>query len=324
MPLNPKCKKKGFLGVYLKSKEIQKKANEYIELNNIKVIEVPDWCGIAAFMRFKCKTVVKFHGSDGYFCYLEKRKQKRKNYFLEYKNLHNADVYISVSNFTAGLTRKLFRLAVKKITVLHNGVDLANFVPFENRERGDNLGFNILYLGTLIRKKGCLEIPHIANKVLEENPSAKFILVGPDASDIRSGNKSTWLMMEPLFNDSAKIHYLGAQPYEKVREIIASADVCVFPSYAEALPMTWLEAMAMKKPVVTSDIGWAEEIIVDGVNGYMANPKNHELYADKILKLLGSKELREEFGAEARKTVEQKFNILDIAIMHIDFFKDII
>jgi len=58
---------------------------------------VPDWTGISAFMNLKCPIVIKCHGSDTYFCALEKRKQKFKNYFLEKKALKSADYILSVS-----------------------------------------------------------------------------------------------------------------------------------------------------------------------------------------------------------------------------------
>ncbi len=65
--------------------------------------------------------------------------------------------------------------------------------------------FTILYFGTLIRKKGMLELPIIFNEVHKINPNAKLILIGKDATDVISGNKSTWLMMQKLFDESALI-----------------------------------------------------------------------------------------------------------------------
>ena len=133
-------------------------------------------------------------------------------------------------------------------------------------------------------------------------------------------------MMQSLFDTDAlqNVNYLGSVSYDKIKAHISSAAVCVFPTFAEALPVSWIEAMALKKAIVASDIGWATEVIDDGINGFLVNPKNHKEYADKVLELLGNKELRNRFGIEARKKVEQKFSVEVVAKQSIDFYNDII
>ena len=88
-------------------------------------------------------------------------------------------------------------------------------------------------------------------------------------------------MMQPLFNTEAmaNVSYIGSVEYNKIKDYINSASICVFPTFAEALPVSWIEAMAMKKPIVASNIGWATEIIDNEVNGFLENPKNHIEFA---------------------------------------------
>ena len=81
--------------------------------------------------------------------------------------------------------------------------------------------------------------------------------------------------------------------------------------------------MAMQKAIVASDIGWATEVIDDCVDGFLSHPKNHTLFADRIVELLNNQKLRNQFGVEARKKVIQKFSIEVVAIQSADFYQKI-
>src|SRR5690606_24849102 len=108
----------------------------------------------------------------------------------------------------------------------------------------------------IIRKKGVLELADIFNIIIKDKPEAKLILAGKDVLDNQTG-RSTRQLIEEILSPAAKknVEWLGTLPYEKVLYHIAPANVIVLPSFAEALPMTWIEAMAMEKALVTSDIG---------------------------------------------------------------------
>jgi glycosyltransferase involved in cell wall biosynthesis len=180
-----------------------------------------------------------------------------------------------------------------------------------------------LYFGTLIRKKGLLELPFIFNEVNKTHPNAKLILIGKDSGDKQTGSNSTWELMKPLFTSEAfkNVNYLGLVPYSEIGEYIAEATVCVFPTFAEALPVSWIEAMALKKAIVASNIGWAPEVVGDGVNGFLVHPTNHKDYAEKIIKLLNDAALRQSFGDEARKKVEETFAMEVVAKQSLNFYK---
>ena len=169
-------------------------------------------------------------------------------------------------------------------------------------------------------------MPLIFNKVIENNPSTKLILVGKDVPDIISGKSSTWQMMQELFSEKAKINvdYLGSVPYSEIKIKIEEATVCVFPSLAEALPVSWLEAMAMKKAIVASNVGWANEMIMDGESGFLVSPNNHNLFASRIIQLLDDSNLRIKMGENARSRVKKLFDTDKVAKDNIDFYKSLI
>jgi glycosyltransferase involved in cell wall biosynthesis len=310
------------LSWYLTRKKLQKIINTLHSQKEIDLVEAPDWTGITSFISpKKCPVVIRLHGSDTYFCHLDNRPVKWNNKFHEKRALQKADALLSVSQFTADKTNEVFGLE-KKFTIIPNSIDIGLFSQNSN----DNKNSIILYFGSLIRKKGLLELPFIFNEVTNKYPKTKLILVGRDVPDIISGNPSTWQMMQGLFTEQSliNVNYLGAVPYQDIKKQINEATVCVFPTFAEALPVSWLEAMAMRKPIVASNIGWATEVMDDGINGFLVHPTRHLEYANKIIQLLENVKLQKEFGMEARKKVTKKFSVAIVAQDSLSFYNSLI
>ncbi len=313
---------KGF-SRYLTQKKIQGLINNLVSNGKVEIIEAADWTGITSNIKLNCPIVVKLHGTDTYFCHLDNRPVKFINKLREKRALKRADARLSVSYFVADVTKKIFSLS-NNFEVIPNGINLEKF-------SSDNSGLNkeqnyILYFGTLIRKKGLLELPSIFNEVYKVNKEIKLILVGRDASDILTKNTSTWEIMKSQFDKEAlkNVEYIGSVSYQEINEYIQNAMVCVFPSFAEALPVSWIEAMALRKAIVASNIGWAKEVIDDDLNGFLVNPKDHKMFAKKILKLLNDSKKREDFGERARKKVEKTFSIDIVARQNVDYYRKVL
>jgi glycosyltransferase involved in cell wall biosynthesis len=332
------------LSWYLTRKKLENIINTLYDNKEIDLVEVPDWTGITSFISpKKCPVVIRLNGSDTYFCHLDQRPVKWVNRFHEKRALKNADGLLSVSQFTADTTNEVFHLD-KKFCIIPNCIDMdvfnnnninCNSNNNVNENCNNNVTVNsnninnkntILYFGSLIRKKGLLELPFIFNAVVAKKPEAKLILVGKDVPDIISGHSSTWQMMQGLFSPAALLNvtYLGAVPYEEIKNQISRATVCVFPTFAEALPVSWIEAMALEQPIVASNIGWAAEVIDDGVNGFLVHPKDHLHYAAKIIQLMEDGDLQKEFGLAAKKKVSEKFSIEKVAQQSLVFYQSLI
>ena len=97
------------------------------------------------------------------------------------------------------------------------------------------------------------------------------------------------------------IDFLGQIPNEKVPQYMAAADVFVSSSLYEGFPNVVLEAMVAGLPVIASKVGGLPEIIKDGENGFLVEPKNPELITEKVLLLLGDEELRKRISRNNRK-----------------------
>ncbi|GHA50354.1 glycoside hydrolase [Salinimicrobium marinum] len=307
-------------GWFLYRKFLQNYLNNFIVVDKIEAIEAPDWTGITAFMKLRCPLVIRMNGSDAYFCKLEGRPQKKKNFWFEKEALKDADRLLSVSEFTAKQTAEIFKLK-KNISVIPNSVDTEYFNPYSK----DIVPDTLLYFGSLIRKKGVLELAQIFNIVVEQKPEVKLLLLGKDVNDIFE-NKSTLELFQQKLSPEAKgqVQHIPGVAYERIREYIASAAVVVLPSFAEALPMTWLEAMAMEKALVTSNIGWAKEVMIYGETGYTEDPTNHFAYAEKILRLLQAPERAQQMGKAAREQVVKKFSTEVIVQRNNKFYKGVV
>jgi glycosyltransferase involved in cell wall biosynthesis len=318
-----KNQKYPFLGWYWHRKYIQNYLNQLVLKEAIDVVEAPDWTGITAFMHLKAPLVIRLHGSDTYFCHLEKRKQKRKNFWFESQAVKRAQAFIAPTVYAGKVSKELFSIKNKKIQTIHYGLALEDFdnpnpTQFEN-------GL-ILYIGTIIRKKGVFELPDILQRVRMQYPEAQLILIGGDSPDIQTGSHSTWQLLENEFNaaDVEKVTYLGKIPYQEVQKYMKQAQVCVFPSFAETLGMVTIEAMALQKPVVNTDIGWAQELMEDGISGFLVDPKNHYHYANRIITLIKDTNLCLTMGKNARQRVDAVFDIEKITQQNIVFYQSII
>jgi glycosyltransferase involved in cell wall biosynthesis len=314
------------LSWWLTRKKLERLINQLYADKEIDLVEAPDWTGITSFIQpKKCPIVIRLNGSDTYFCHLDQRPVKWVNKFHERRALEKGDGLISVSRFTADLTNTVFGLH-KKFTVIPNSIDIDLFDVNDNININDNYKDTILYFGSLIRKKGVLELPLIFNAVVRKNPDIQLLLIGRDVPDVVSGNPSTWHMMQSLFTDEAlrNVRYLGSVPYEAIKEHIKAASLCVFPTFAEALPVSWIEAMALQKPIVASNIGWATEVIEDGMEGFLVHPADHKKYAQRILELLEHPKMQREFGTAARKKVVAKFSMETVAYQSLSFYKSLI
>jgi glycosyltransferase involved in cell wall biosynthesis len=311
-----------FMGWYWHRKYLQNYLNQQIIANEIDIVEAPDWTGITAFMRLKAPLVIRFHGSDTYFCHIEKRHQKLKNYWFEKWAVQKANAFIAPTTYAGEVSQKLFGIKNKIIKTIHYGLGLERFEnpSPEFFEKG-----MVLYIGTIIRKKGVFELPEIFNEVRTKFPEAKLVLIGGDSSDVQTGSLSTWQILEKEFeqNTLKQVCYLGKMPYEEVQKYMKQAQVCIFPSFAETLGMVTIESMALQKPVINTNIGWAQELIIDGESGFLVHPKNHALYADRIVTLLEDNALCLAIGKNARKRVEAIFDITKIAQQNIIFYKSI-
>jgi len=293
------------------------------EINSIKPIEIVEGAELSfAFLPKKTgyKKVIRMHGGHHFFAVTLHKKPALWRSFQEITSFKKADALIAVSNYVGETTKELVQFK-SPYTTIYNFIDLHRFKN-SNKESFENN--SIVFIGTICEKKGVQQLVEAFQYIKEKIPTAKLHLVGRDwtSKTIKSyiSYLKTLIGSEHL-ND---IIFHGSVSYETIPTILEKAHVCVYPSHMESFGLTVVEAMAMEKPIVFSDIPPFKEIITDAVSGLACNPMDATDIAEKILILLENKGLALRFGIKARVAVLEKFEIATLVERNIQFYKSIL
>lgn len=222
----------------------------------------------------------------------------RKISAVFFENKGNAQEFIN---------RKL--VAQDKIVVLNGaGVNLEHYTytPLSSRQEGEESKapgdgkMHFLYLGRIMKEKGIDEL-FTAMRMLYSEYGDKVVLdiVGFFEDEYKD-------TVEKMVEDGIAVFH-GFQ--EETRPYYAMADCVVLPSYHEGMSNVLLEASAMGRPVITSDIPGCREAVEDGKSGYLCEVKNADMLFEKM-KLMTDKSTNEieEMGRCARKRIEELFD----------------
>ncbi|WP_139925470.1 glycosyltransferase family 4 protein [Hymenobacter sp. DG01] len=195
-------------------------------------------------------------------------------------------------------------LVEKRITDVlpGSGIDTHRFRPAPTFERHEP--FTFLMIARVLYEKGVEEYFEAARRVREAAPGTRVQLLG---GIDESGGVGVKRAVFEQWLQAGHVEYLGTS--DDVAAHIRQADCVVLPSYREGTPKTLLEAAAMGKPIVTTDVPGCRETVVDGQNGLLCEVRNAPDLADKMLRVLRlpAPEL-EQMGRAGRRLAEQKFD----------------
>lgn len=245
------------------------------------------------------------------------REPLRKSLFgYLIKNIcyHFVDKFIAIENFSAESM-----MTKGNISVIYNPVDLQLFNPLVKSDilRSD-LGLSpdtiiFLFLARVAPGNGVLEFLEVAEKLQAINDKFKFIVVGFNENAKDSYSKSVRVKAQKISNS-----FLLAFRSD-VAEVIASCDIMIIPFTEPHFARSGIEAAAMGKPCIGSDIGGVKECIIDGKTGFLY--KNLEQCQQLCLELGSNKEKRSHIGQQAfnyasanfdsKKSAEKVFNTYD-------------
>lgn len=300
----------------------QRALRRLVRTAGLEIVEAHDWCGPSAGLRLPCPLVVRCHGSATYFAHLLDGTVRPTVRYAETLALRRATAVAAVSRFTATVTHRLFHLEAP-ITVIPNGIDPTHFTPAAPTARRPQ---TVLFFGTLVRKKGVLDLCRIFSRLVETHPQAELELIGPDSRDEKSGGASTWALCQEQLSPAARARttYHGPLTYDRVQEAVRTATVCAFPSYAEALPLAWLEAMACALPLVVYDIGWAPEVVADGETGFLIPAGDTAAFARALATLLDDAALNARCGTAGWERMRAHFAAPVVARANIDWYRRVL
>ena len=299
------------------------------KINNetpIDLVESPDYEGNYWLIpELPFPKVVRLHGSETYFRTILGEKLKWLYKLNESRSILKANSLVSVSSYTLRKTLEIFNIKKESMItdVIHNHINLDDINKIIDANNTKAIKNRIIYTGTFIRKKGVIDLFKSLEYVFDKIDDAHLVCIGNDSSDIKTNNIST---KNVAFNKLPKkyhnrVKFLGKRSNEELLSHVLLSSVCVYPSYLEACPTVWLEAMSMSKPIVASNTGPGPEVIEHGISGLLCHPSDHRKMADYILFLLENKEEAEKMGNQARLRIEKLFSMSSLIKKNIGFYK---
>jgi len=223
--------------------------------------------------------------------------------------------------------RRLGLVTRDRSALLGNGVDLSRFdpslVPAERLQAlREELGIPqaALVIGTVARlvvEKGYRELFAAAKQVRAARPSVRFLAVGP--SDPEKADALDEQEMEEARKDVVFAGWRG-----DTRDLLALMDVFVLPSWREGLPRSAIEAAAMGRPLVLTDIRGCREVARPGVEGLLVPPRNPDRLAEAIGHLLADPASRERMGAAARARAITHFDERKVTDLIVERYRSLL
>jgi glycosyltransferase involved in cell wall biosynthesis len=208
-----------------------------------------------------------------------------------------------------------------KTVVLRSGVDTAKFTPDgcgpdQRRRIREELGLpaDCTLVGTIRnvnRFKGLTYFIEAAGRIKSRIPSAKFAIVGRKLDT----DPGYWDQLQQLTEQlglKQDVIFTGFR--EDIPAVLSALDVFVLASIEESCPVALLEAMAMKVPVVATDVGAVAEMVLDGRTGFVVPPRDPEAIAEAVMKYLQMpREQARQMVEAARQSIESEYAIDKIA-----------
>ena len=215
--------------------------------------------------------------------------------------LRNTDAAVALTN---DMKREVQKICHKEVSVIPNGIDLSGFKNLSREDARTKLQIKqdekiVLFVGTLRPVKGLKYLIQAMGIITKQDAGVKLLLIGDGEEREYLENLAKQLDLKE------EVIFAGKVPNEEVPQYTAASDLFVLPSLSEGFPVTVLEAMASGLPIVTTNVKGLPEIVKEGENGFLVEPRNPEQIAEKVLLLLGNDELRERISENNREKAKR-------------------
>jgi glycosyltransferase involved in cell wall biosynthesis len=245
---------------------------------------------------------------------------EKKRMVMERLLSRPANSLIAVAEQQRGAIIKHHGVSPARIQTIHNGVlpnPHANDPAQRARARAEfGIGEGEVVVGTiavLSRQKGVTHLLAAAKQVLASHPKARFLIVGGGP-------------LEQSLRDEAKAHNFGDRVLftgwrKDVPMILPAFDMFVMSSLWEAMPLTLLEAMAAKLPIVVTEVGDNRNLVGNGECARVVPPGDAAALADGIKLLLADREQARKLGEAAGRAFQARFTVGHMVAAHEKFYE---
>ena len=210
------------------------------------------------------------------------------------------DIVHTISNASKEEILNLNATSSSNIIVIPNGINLEHYDNFDFKKDYQNY---VLFIGRLVYYKNLDVLISSFKDVVKKVPNAKLIVVG------NGPMRDKWEKMVLDLRLDQNIEFTGYIPHEKKIELLSKCSSLLLPSVHEGFGLVLLEAFAMYKPVLVANMKPYDEIVDDGVDGFMIPAYEPDKWCEKIVFLLSNKTICQNMGNKGRVKLENKFNI---------------
>jgi glycosyltransferase involved in cell wall biosynthesis len=213
-----------------------------------------------------------------------------------------------------------------RLTTIYNGIDLTRYCDnsspkgrFKSKfHLADNVRL-ISFIGRFAGEKDPFLFVDIARDLLKSNPSValKFVMAG-------DGYLATQIKGR-IHEYGLEDHFILPGMLNNARELLADTHLFLLTSNHEGIPLTVMEALAMNVPVVSTIVGAVEEILTDGLNGYLIEPKEDmkEQFASKVSALINNDSLYQSLSKNTIKTLREDFSLPVMSRRYKEIFDEL-
>lgn len=283
---------------------VNKKLGEIIEKHSIDIIEGAEYSAELFWFSLNKRVpfIIKLHAPTFLCAKLDKaRGSDRLMDLLEKITTIRADGIVSPSKSLKEIVAKEWKIEPFRIEIVPNLIDVEGLGEISRKNILDAKGNYILYFGKLERRKGVHVLADALPHVFKKFPDLKCVFVGRDLG-----------LKRYIINKNKKwrknIIFTGYVDRKQLLKIISDSKLLVLPSIWENFGYTCIEAMALGKVVIASKAGGFEEIIEDGVSGFLVQPEKPRDLAKKIVFCLRNKPVLGEVGLNARRRINEKYS----------------
>ena len=298
--------------------------NKVIKEYGLDVIETTNYYALCYFNLLAKKTripiVVRVSTTflqimDDYYPFKSRLQQRLGN--MEIAMLKKSDYLVTHTHLHAAEMERLYGISTGNFQIIPHGIPLP-VLPLDQAQNSDQI--EILFVGRLEYRKGVDLLLAAIPPVLKKYENVIFKLIGNDED--KSYEKTFRDQYSP--DVTSKVIFCGLMNAENAQEAYASCDIFVAPSRYESFGLIYIEAMSYGKPVIALKAGGAMDIIAENHNGLLVEPEDVSGLVHQLSTLIENPALREQLGANARQTVEDKFSDKQLASNSIAYYQEVI